>query len=91
MSDPTLERHTDAAGYWRANLRLLVVLLVVWAVVSLGISIVLVEPLNEWGRRTWGLPFGFWMAQQGAIYTFVLLILIYATVMNRLDDHYDVD
>lgn len=75
-------------GYWRRNLRLMVILLVIWFVVSFGFGVLLVEPLNEIVIA--GFPLGFWFAQQGSIYTFVVLILVYAVLMDRLDDRYGV-
>ena len=76
-------------AYWRANLRLIGALLVIWAVVSYGCSILFVEPLNQF--QIGQLPLGFWFAQQGSIYTFVILILVYAWRMQRLDTKYGVD
>lgn len=70
-------------AYWRANIRLIRNLLIVWAVVSLGCSILLVQPLNA--IQIGSLPLGFWMAQQGSILIFVMLIFIYAIRMDRLD------
>ena len=89
--------HDGAAGadedrhraYWRANLRLIAVLLAVWALVSYGFGILLVEPLNR--VQLGGFPLGFWFAQQGAIYVFVLLILVYAVAMDRIDRRHGVD
>ena len=75
-------------GYWRANLRLIAVLLVIWATVSYGFGILLVERLNAW--KIGGLPLGFWFAQQGSIYTFVVLIFVYAWRMDRLDRKFGV-
>lgn len=72
-----------ANAYWRANLRILVLLLSIWAIVSFLLSIVLVEWLNQFHLR--GFPLGFWFAQQGSIYIFILLILVYAVWMGRLD------
>ena len=79
----------DRHAYWRANLRLIVVLLTVWALVSFVFGILLVDVLNMWkmGR----LPLGFWFAQQGSIYVFVALIFIYAWRMDRLDRRHGVD
>ncbi|QIK38944.1 DUF4212 domain-containing protein [Caldichromatium japonicum] len=77
------------ADYWKANLRYLLVLLVVWFVVSYGFGILLVEPFNA--IHLGGYPLGFWFAQQGSIYIFVALIFIYAALMNRLDKEYDVE
>ncbi len=75
--------------YWRTNLRLMAVLLGVWFVVSYLFGILLVEPLNNIVIN--GFPLGFWFAQQGSIYTFVILIFVYVLLMNRLDREFDVD
>lgn len=76
-------------AYWRANLRLVGMCLVVWFVVSFGFGVLLVEQLNS--IRFGGFKLGFWFAQQGSIYVFVLLIFFYAWRMNRIDREYDVD
>ena len=78
-----------AQAYWRENLRLMSILLVIWAVVSYGLGIVFVESLNE--VHVAGFPLGFWFAQQGSIYTFVVLIFIYARRMDHLDRKFGVD
>jgi putative solute:sodium symporter small subunit len=78
----------SAAAYWRANKRLIAALLAVWALVSYGFAILLARPLNE--VRVGALPAGFWWAQQGSMVVFVLLIFVYAWVMDRLDEKYDV-
>jgi putative solute:sodium symporter small subunit len=70
-------------AYWRANIRLITTLLLIWAFVSLGCSILLVQPLNN--INFFGVPFGFWMAQQGSIYVFVILIFVYAIQMDKLE------
>lgn len=70
-------------AYWRANLKLMAVLLVIWFVVSFGFGILLAEPLNQ--ITFFGFKLGFWWAQQGSIYVFVALIFIYAAAMRRLD------
>ncbi|MBW7897031.1 MAG: DUF4212 domain-containing protein [Opitutaceae bacterium] len=75
-------------AHWRANLRLLACLLCVWAFVSFGCSIFFVEQLDR--IQIGGFKLGFWMAQQGSIYTFVLLIAYYAWRMNHLDRQHDV-
>ncbi len=75
-------------AYWRANVALIRNLLIIWAVVSYGCGILFVEWLNQ--IRLGALPLGFWFAQQGSIYTFILLILYYAWRMDRLDREYDV-
>lgn len=76
------------AEYWAANVRLLVICLVIWFVVSYGFGIILAEPLNS--IQIGGYKLGFWFAQQGSIYTFVALIFFYAVKMNKLDRQYDV-
>lgn len=84
----TEEGAAGARAYWRANLRVMGVLLGVWFAASYGLGVVLVEPLNR--LRFFGFPLGFWMAQQGSIYIFVLLIFAYALWMDRLDRRYGV-
>ncbi|MDJ0797541.1 MAG: DUF4212 domain-containing protein [Calothrix sp. MO_167.B12] len=69
--------------YWRDNTTLIRNLLLVWALVSIVLSILLVQPLN--GVRFFGVPLGFWMAQQGSILVFVVLIFVYARQMDKLD------
>ena len=69
--------------YWRSNLRVLAVLLPIWAVAGFGLGIVFVEPLNA--LRVAGFPLGFWFAQQGSIGIFVVLILVYALWMDRIE------
>jgi putative solute:sodium symporter small subunit len=75
--------------YWSKNLRLITILLIIWAGVSYGCGIVFVKQLNA----VWigGFPLGFWFAQQGSIYVFVVLIFVYCFLMNKLDREYDVD
>ena len=77
-----------AAEYWKANVRLLTGILVVWALVSYGFGIILVEPLNN--IHIGGYKLGFWFAQQGSIYVFVFLIFFYVWRMNKMDRDYDV-
>ena len=70
--------------YWKANIRLVIGCLVVWFVVSYGFGILLAKSLNSI-HILGGYPLGFWFAQQGSIYTFVVLIFFYAWRMNQLD------
>ena len=77
-----------ARAYWRANLKLTAVLLTIWFVVSFGFGILLVEHLNR--IPFFGFKLGFWWAQQGSIYVFVVLIFVYTVCMQRLDRKYDV-
>lgn len=74
--------------YWRTNLRYMVVLLSIWAAVSYGCSILFVRELNAF--KLGGFPLGFWFAQQGSIFTFVVLIFAYYFLMRRLDRKFDV-
>lgn len=84
-----LEKSTfDSKAYWRANITLILSLLAVWAIVSYGCSILLVDWLNQFSLGN--LPLGFWFAQQGSIYVFVVLIFIYALAMDRIDKKYGV-
>jgi len=69
--------------YWRKNVRIMAVLLVIWAVAGLGCGVLFADALNEF--RLGGFPLGFWFAQQGSILVFVVLILIYGVALNRLD------
>ncbi len=75
-------------AYWRANLRLVAICLVIWFTVSFGFGVLLVEQLNA--IQIGGFKLGFWFAQQGSIYVFVLLIFFYAWRMNRIDRDFDV-
>lgn len=75
--------------YWKTNIKYLVVLLIIWFVVSYGFGILLAGPLN--GIQIGGFKLGFWFAQQGSIYVFVILIFVYVRLMNKLDREYDVD
>ncbi len=75
--------------YWKENKRLIGVLLAIWALVSFGGGIFFVEFLNRF--RFFGLPLGFWIAQQGAIYVFVVLTFVYAFRMDALDKKYRLD
>ncbi|WP_268122714.1 DUF4212 domain-containing protein [Roseivirga pacifica] len=75
--------------YWRTNLHYLAILLSVWLVVSYGCGILFADQLNQF--QLGGFPLGFWFAQQGAIYVFVILIFVYVRLMNKLDKAYDVD
>lgn len=76
-------------SYWQENLRLILICLVIWFVVSFGFGLLLVEPLNE--IRVGGYKLGFWFAQQGSIYTFVGLVFWYSSQMNKLDKKHDVE
>ena len=78
----------DLKGYWKKNLKYLGILLSIWFVVSYGFGILLAPALNE--IKFAGFKLGFWFAQQGSIYTFVILIFVYVFLMNKLDNEYKV-
>ena len=73
-------------NYWKINLKYLIVLLSIWFTVSFGFGILLSDQLNQ--IRFGGFKLGFWFAQQGAIYVFVILIFVYIYLMNRLDEKF---
>lgn len=75
-------------SYWKKNVQVLIVLLAIWATVSLGFSVLLIEQLNT--IEILGFPLGLWFAQQGSVYTFVILILVYALWMDRIDKQFGV-
>jgi putative solute:sodium symporter small subunit len=75
--------------YWKKNIRLLLTLLAVWFIVSFGFGILLVDLLNQ--IKIGGFQLGFWFAQQGSIYFFILLIFVYVVRMNRLDKEFNVN
>ncbi|MFQ3264429.1 MAG: putative solute:sodium symporter small subunit [Colwellia sp.] len=79
-----MEENKEA--YWQENLRLIFICLAIWFVVSFGLGLLLVEPLNEF--RLGGYKLGFWFAQQGSIYSFLGLIFWYGAKMNKLDKKY---
>jgi len=72
--------------YWRANLKILIILLSIWFMVSFGFGIIFSDYLDQY--QIGGFKLGFWFAQQGSIYLFVLLIFIYVHLMNKLDKKY---
>jgi len=89
VTDPrTSARHAE---YWRRNIRYVGVLLAVWFTVSYGFGIVFVDSLNSFRLPGTNFPLGFWFAQQGSIYIFVVLIFVYVRIMNALDREFDVD
>lgn len=79
---------SNGDAYWKAVLGLLVKILIIWFLVSYGAGIIFVEQLNN--INLFGYPLGFWFAQQGSIYTFIVLIFYYAKKMGELDRKFDV-
>ncbi|MGB5435755.1 MAG: DUF4212 domain-containing protein [Maribacter sp.] len=83
------EKQQKATAYWKENLRYLIILLSIWFLVSYGAGILFREELNQF--RLGGFKLGFWFAQQGSIYVFVVLIFVYVRLMNKLDKKYGYD
>ena len=83
---PEKAEDSQAALYWAANLQLLFKLLAVWFVTSFGAGILFVDTLN--GVSLLGVPLGFWFAQQGAIYVFVILIFVYARQIEKIEQRF---
>jgi putative solute:sodium symporter small subunit len=89
MADKSSPKDKKRRAYWRENLILMAILLTVWFIVSLLLSVVFVDALND--IRVGGFRLGFWIAQQGSLYVFVALIFIYVWAMNRLDRKYGLE
>lgn len=79
----------NAKAYWKENLTYLAILLAVWFISSFGAGILFREELNN--IRLGGFKLGFWFAQQGSIYVFIILIFVYVRIMNKLDKKYGYD
>jgi len=78
----------DGVAYWKATLALIRNVLIIWFVVSYGFGILLAPMLNK--IQLGGYPLGFWFAQQGSMYIFVVLIFVYAKMMGKIDEKFDV-
>lgn len=83
---PDMTAADAARAYWKATARLTIGLLVIWFAVSFGAGILLRDTLDAWSIG--GAPLGFWFAQQGAIYVFVILIFVYCAAMRRIERKY---
>lgn len=83
------EKQKNASAYWKENVKYLSILLIIWFLVSYGCGILFKDALNE--IRLGGFKLGFWFAQQGSIYVFVILIFVYVRIMNKLDKKYGYD
>ena len=81
-------KNNKADIYWKKNLKYLTILLSIWFTVSFGFGVILVDQLNEF--QFFGFKLGFWFAQQGSIYSFVLLIFYYVYEIGRIDKRYGV-
>jgi putative solute:sodium symporter small subunit len=83
------DKQDNATAYWKENLRYLLILLSIWFAVSYGAGILFKQALDS--IKLGGFPLGFWFAQQGSIYIFVILIFVYVHLMNKLDKKYGYD
>ena len=83
------DKQKHATAYWKENLKYLAILLSIWFLVSFGFGILLVDQLNS--IKIGGFKLGFWFAQQGSVYVFVILIFVYIRLMNKLDKKYGLD
>ena len=83
-----MKQSEKSQKYWKKNLQYLTILLSMWALVSYGFGILLKNTLDQ--IPLGGFKLGFWFAQQGSIYTFVILIFFYASRMKKLDRKFDV-
>ncbi|MBB1485404.1 DUF4212 domain-containing protein [Oceanospirillum sediminis] len=81
-------KEEQAIAYWRENVSLIIRYLVIWFIASYGCGILFVDALNS--IEFFGFKLGFWFAQQGSIYVFLVLLVLYARSMNALDEKYDV-
>ncbi|MCF7560949.1 DUF4212 domain-containing protein [Sabulilitoribacter multivorans] len=79
----------NAKAYWKENIRYVLILLAIWFLVSYGASILFKDALNN--IKVGGFKLGFWFAQQGSMYVFVILIFVYVRLMNKLDKKYGYD
>lgn len=83
------DKQKHATAYWKENIRYLIILLSIWFAVSYGAGILFKDALDS--IRLGGFKLGFWFAQQGSIYVFVILIFVYIRLMNKLDKKYGFD
>lgn len=83
-----MKEDLSSQAYWKATLALLTKIMIIWFLVSFGAGILFVDLLNK--IQLGGYPLGFWFAQQGSIYIFIVLIFYYAKKMNQLDRQFDV-
>lgn len=89
MTEEDREQEARTSAYWRANIRLLAILMAIWFAVSFGAGILFRDFLDQWSLG--GYPLGFWFAQQGSIYVFILLIVIYVRRMKAIEKRFGLD
>jgi len=84
-----MEDSASRNSYWKANIRIILISLAIWFICSFGMGIILRPMLS--GIMVGGADLGFWMAQNGSMYIFIILIFVYASIMNRLDRKHGVE
>ena len=84
-----MKANSNAKAYWRENIKYVLILLAIWFIVSYGAGILFKDELNT--IKIGGFKLGFWFAQQGSMYVFVVLIFVYVRLMNKLDKKYGYD
>ena len=84
-----MTKQDNAKAYWKENIKYVIILLSIWFLVSYGAGILFKNQLNQ--IKIGGFKLGFWFAQQGAMYVFVILIFVYVRLMNKLDKKYGYD
>ncbi len=84
-----MNNQQKATAYWKQNIKYVIILLIIWFLVSYGAGILFKDQLNI--IKIGGFKLGFWFAQQGAMYVFVILIFVYVRLMNKLDKKYGYD
>ena len=90
MTESSVQKNDPGhALYWKANIKILLMLLALWFIASFGLGILAVDWLDQF--KFFGFPLGFWVAQQGSIIAFLVIIAIYAIRMNLLDKQYGVE
>ena len=89
MSEQEQDTSAAAGAYWKANIRLLTTLMAIWFAVSFGFGILLRDFLDQF--MIGGFPLGFWFAQQGSIFVFIVLIFYYAWKMKKIEREFDLD
>jgi putative solute:sodium symporter small subunit len=85
-----MEKEDKAVAYWKANIRLIGIMLAIWAFVSYGMGIFFYRAAPDFYLPGFQIPLGFWFAHQGAMFVFVILIIVYAKLMDGIDEQYDV-
>ena len=84
-----MSEQNSATAYWKENIKYVLLLLLIWFLVSFGAGVLFKDALNT--IKIGGFKLGFWFAQQGAMYVFVVLIFVYVRIMNKLDKKYGYD